>query len=174
MSRDSQKQRVYNAEHALQTMYDRTLESGHPSVIIDGISLVLPPEARFGSLDSIQAYVNRVMAMPSVVAQLGQDVPPAITVRERKGHSAAHYEGYGPHGGTIAVHTGKKNWAMRELVVLHEMAHHFSRSSDTAHGPEFADALITLLELVMGPQAALALRLIFDQCGVDARPRVAS
>jgi putative metallohydrolase (TIGR04338 family) len=167
--RDSQRQRLYNAQHALTTMIDLTQESDNPMVSIDGVSLVLPPEAKFASLDSIQIYIKQVLAMPSVIERFGHNDPDVITVRERKGHTAAHYEGYGPHGGIIAVHTGDKNWAMREVVILHEIAHHFTRNNHPAHGPKFATALVDLLGLVMGPQAAMALRLLFVQSDVATR-----
>jgi putative metallohydrolase (TIGR04338 family) len=169
MKRDAQRQRLYDAQHILTTMIDHAQESGNPTVSIEGVSLVLPPEARFASLDSIQAYIKQVLAMPSVAERFGKWAQGEITVRERKGHTAAHYEGYGPHGGTIAVHTGDRNWAMREVVVLHEIAHHFTRNDLPAHGPKFAAALIDLLGLVMGPEAGLALRLLFAQSDVAVR-----
>ena len=48
----------------------------------------------------------------------------ALTVRARRGVTAAHYEN-AAGAGTIAVPDRRPaDWAMRELVVLHEVAHH--------------------------------------------------
>jgi putative metallohydrolase (TIGR04338 family) len=49
---------------------------------------------------------------------------------------------------------------LRELVVLHEVAHHFDITDGPTHGPTFLDIYLTLLDLVMGPQMALALRIL--------------
>jgi putative metallohydrolase (TIGR04338 family) len=58
---------------------------------------------------------------------------------------------------------------LRELVVLHELAHHVTwlcNSGAASHGPEFVGNYITMLDRVMGPQAALAARLIYSVNGV--------
>jgi putative metallohydrolase (TIGR04338 family) len=83
-----------------------------------------------------------------------------VTVRQRKGVTRAHYE----RGlGTIAVPDDK--WALRESVILHELAHHFG---GVGHGPEFVDTLLELIRAVMGVQAQLALRVLFGDSGVHA------
>lgn len=165
--RDAQKSRVYEAENVLKVMVRRAEESGNPEVVIDGITLVLPPEARFGNLESIQEYVDKVQAMPGVRKAFPRRGLRPVTVRHRKGDRHAHYE---PDTATIAVHNGGKRKDMRELLVLHELAHHYSPAMP-AHGPEFADAELTLVDLVMGPQAGLALRLLFAQHGVNCQPK---
>lgn len=48
---------------------------------------------------------------------------------------------------------------------LHEIAHALSGGS--THGPEFAATLVALIETVMGPQTAMALRLLYTQHGVQ-------
>lgn len=142
---------VYTAEDALEWALQTS--ATHGSVVINGVPLTLEPEARYASLESIQAYVDRVLAHPGVIAEFGPPRP--VRVRERKTGHAAHYA-----AGVIAINTTGSRWAMRETTVLHELAHHFSTGG---HGPAFAAAEIRLLELVMGPQAALALRILFDQ-----------
>lgn len=157
-TRDDQRSKVYRAEHALQFAYDHHAESA--AIEVAGVALQLEPEARFGDLDGVQRYVDRVLAMPAVIARFGNCGP--VTVRERKGARKAHYQ-----DGEISLHTAGNNserWSLRELVVNHELAHHFTPSC--AHGAEFTAALTELIEIVMGPQAALALRLLYRQEGV--------
>lgn len=158
MIRDSQRSRVYAAEHALQWLYDH---SGDGATVINGVPLQLEPEARFGDLASVQRYIGRVTTMPAVIARFGDCGP--VTVRERKGSRKAHYQ-----GGVIALHTqgdNKSRWSLRESVVVHELAHHYAHGC--AHGPEFTAAITDLIEIVIGPQAALALRLLYAQEGVQ-------
>lgn len=145
--RDSQRGGVYGAEFVLRNLFERAERSGNPTVEIEGVTMTLPPEARFGSIESIQAYCDRVTDMVGA---------PPVRVRRRKGAQKAHYES----GGVIAVHDDGTRWAMREIVILHELAHHLSRSSRESHGPEFVAAHIDLLSRVMGPEAGLALRIL--------------
>jgi putative metallohydrolase (TIGR04338 family) len=154
MSRDFQVGRVYGAENTLAWMYDNV---DHGSITITGIPIQLEPEAKFGTLEGIQAYVDRVLAMPSVVAAFG--TREGVKVRERRGQAAAHYQ-----SGTVAVNTTGTRWAMRELVILHELAHHFALGD--GHGSEFSSTLVTLTGLVMGPQVSLALKILYDTQGV--------
>lgn len=149
MSRDAQRGQVYAAEHTLWGLLDRTVESGSPVVEIEGVTLTLPPEARFGCLESIQAYCDRVIALVGATP---------VRVRRRQGESKAHYE---RAGAVIAVPDEGSRWAMRETVLLHELAHHLSRHASQSHGPEFVAAHIDLLTRVMAPEAGLALRLLY-------------
>ena len=148
---DAQRSRVYSAEKTLQWFYDHPASSHD----VGGVVVQLEPEARFASLDSITAYLDRVVSHPAVIAEFGHRG--RIMVRERRGEKMAHYESA---TATIAVNTSGTRWALRELVVLHEIAHHYARTGP-AHGTEFTATLTLLIELVMGPQAALALRLLY-------------
>jgi putative metallohydrolase (TIGR04338 family) len=142
--RDSQRSCCYAAEHQLQAFYDLSVKSGNYAVEIGGSTFQLPPEAKFASLESIQAYCDQVTDM--------MDLRP-VRVRERKTGHAAHYQ----HG-EIAVHTNGTRWAMREIVVLHELAHHMSPGQ--RHGPQFVANFIELLSRTMGPEVGMVLRLI--------------
>jgi putative metallohydrolase (TIGR04338 family) len=134
---------------------------------IAGTSVTLPPEAKFGSVESMRSHVDRVLQMPGVVERFPR-ARISITVRTRRGQRQAHYE-YDPGGGAgvIAVPVADDRWAMRELVVLHEVAHHLSPGSATdKHGPRFAGTLIDLVGLVLGPEAALVYRITFGDSGI--------
>ncbi len=54
---------------------------------------------------------------------------------------------------------------MRELVVLHEVAHHLCQVPPP-HGPEFVATVCTLTELVMGPEVGHVFRVVYAQEGV--------
>ena len=60
---------------------------------------------------------------------------------------------------------GRSTWALRELVVLHEIAHHLS-DADPPHGPEFIATFCDLAETVMGPEVAHVLRVVYAKEGV--------
>lgn len=161
--RDSQRAKVYAAEEFVRTMFDRAAEHGLPAVEFFGTQLTLPPEARFGSVESAQRYVDDVLGLPAV-RQRWPDVPP-LRVRARQAATAAHYENrYGT--AVIAVpDRGIADWALRELVMLHEVAHHLCQS-EPAHGPEFVETICTLAELVMGPELGHVLRVVYAKEGV--------
>ncbi len=161
--RDSQRARVYAAEEFVRTLFDRAAEHGSNAVEFFGTHLTLPPEGRFGSVASAQRYVDEVLALPSV----GQRWPglAPLSVRSRRAASAAHYENR-DGAGTIAVpDRDTAYWALRELVVLHEVAHHLCQV-EPAHGPEFVATFCELAELVMGPELGHVLRVVYAKEGV--------
>jgi putative metallohydrolase (TIGR04338 family) len=161
-SRDTQRSRVYAAEEFVRTLFDRA--AGHSSRAIDffGAQITLPPEARFASVDSVQRYIDSVLALPAVAARWPQS--PALAVRARRAATAAHYENTGG-AGVIAV-PARERWALRELVVLHEVAHHLCGGGGPAHGPEFVATFCALTEAVMGAEAAHVLRVVYAKEGV--------
>ncbi len=67
--RDAQRSKVYAAEEFVRTLFDRAAEHGSSSVEFFGAQLTLPPEARFGSLDAVQRYVDDVLALPALRRQ---------------------------------------------------------------------------------------------------------
>ena len=154
--RDTQRAKVYAAEELVRTLFDRAAERGNRVVDFFGTQLTLPPEGRFGSVAAVQRYVD------DVLAHVGTDHP--LRVRPRRGATAAHYERLG-NDATIAVPDGRSTWALRELVVLHEIAHHLS-DADPPHGPEFIATFCDLAETVMGPEVAHVLRVVYAKEGV--------
>ena len=138
---------VYGAENTLMFL----LENGGTAQVA-GSSLTMPVERRFGDLAGVRRYLAQVRRRP-----WGFPDVPAPRVRLRKGHSKAHWE-----GDTIAVPDGigDKGWAMREVVILHEYAHHVAwhRHGVTGHGSVFQDVYAHLLEHAIGPEAAFVFR----------------
>ena len=154
-TRDRQRSRVYRAEDAWAARLDAA-RRGAPLATVGGSSVVLPAERRFGSVKAAQAYVARVLALPEVFAVLGPVEPPAW--RQRRGARAAHWE----PPGTIAVPVPPHGepWALRETVVLHELAHHVGELTGRAraHAPPFPALVLLLADAVLGEEAAFALR----------------
>ncbi|HZQ32020.1 MAG TPA: TIGR04338 family metallohydrolase [Mycobacterium sp.] len=160
-TRDTQRAKVYAAETFVRTLFDRASEHRSRAIEFFGAQLTLPPEARFGSVESVQSYVDSVLSHPGV-----RDLwsPGPVSVRARRGASAAHYE-LVQGVAVIAVPERHDRWALRELVVLHELAHHLC---DTAppHGPEFVATLCALAGIVMGPEVEHVLRVVYAKEGV--------
>jgi putative metallohydrolase (TIGR04338 family) len=161
--RDSQRSKVYAAEEFVRTLFDRAAEHRSNSVEFFGTQLTLPPEARFGSLDAVQRYLDDVLALPALRKQW-DDVAP-LRVRARRASTAAHYENRDGVGVIAVPDHPDADWAMRELVVLHEIAHHLC-DEQPPHGPQYVTTLCTLAELVMGPEVGHVLRVVYAKEGV--------
>lgn len=162
--RDVGRAAFYAAERLVHNLFDRA-GAAH-TAILAGATVTLPAEARFASVDSVRRYVDDVLAMPSVRDAFARaDVP--VTVRARNGFRAAEYRRSTASGPEIAIpHRGEGTWALRELVVLHEVAHHLDDSDGPAHGAEFVQTLIAVVGLVLGPEAAFAFRVILADSGI--------
>jgi len=160
--RDTQRAKVYAAEEFVRTLFDRAAERGNRVVDFFGTQLTLPPEGRFASVQSVQRYVDDVLGMAAV--RDAWPVGESLMVRARRGVTAAHYE-RGDGGARIAVPQGRATWALRELVVLHEVAHHLC-VAEPAHGPEFVATFCELAGVVMGPEVAHVLRVVYAKEGV--------
>jgi putative metallohydrolase (TIGR04338 family) len=161
--RDSQRSKVYAAEDFVRTLFDRAAEHGSPAVEFFGTQLTLPPEGRFGSLAAVQRYVDDVLALPAVRQRWTRVLP--LSVRARRAASAAHYESRDGAGVIAVPDHDTADWALRELVVLHELAHHLCQS-DPPHGPKFVATMCELTELVMGPELGHVLRVVYAKEGV--------
>ena len=161
--RDTQRSRVYAAEDLVRTLFDRAAQRGSRAVDFFGAQLTLPPEGRFACVAAVQRYVDEVLSLPAVRRQWPK-VPP-LKVRARRSANVAHYE-YRDGVGVIAVpDLDTADWAMRELVVLHELAHHLN-DAVPPHGSEFVATMCTLAELVMGAELGHVLRVVYAKQGV--------
>lgn len=164
--RDTGRAKFYAAERLVHNLFDRAGTS-HTATIA-GTTLTLPAEAKFASVESIRRYVDDVLALPSVRDVFERARVP-VTVRARRGFAAAEYRstGAGASDGEIAIpDRGAGTWALRELVVLHEVAHHLDSTGGPAHGAGFVDTLIALVGSVLGPEAEFAYRVLLSDAGV--------
>lgn len=163
--RDTQRGALYEAETLVRTMFDRADERGLRSLEVMGSTITLPIERKFGSVDAVQRYCDQVLRL-NWVRETWPRATVSVTVRARAGAAAAHYQ-----DDTIAVPASREGrWALRELVVLHELAHHLGdlvpSSDEASHGPEFAARYLTLTGEIIGPEAAFVLRAMFLAGGV--------
>lgn len=163
--RDQHRSAVYAAEE----QWARQLARGG-TVDFFGSPLQVPQERRFADIASVQRYVDSVLSLIGVVT-CWPGVP-AVRVRERAGDGRAHYS-----EGVIALPlrgaVGER-WAARESVVLHEITHHLvahAHPGVAAHGPEFCGDEVLLVEIALGPEAALLLRAAFDGAGIPVTER---
>ena len=162
MSRDNQRSNVYAVENLVSKMIDTATEQGITTLQVAGSTIPVPIERKFGDLAGVQRYVDLVMSRVAV----DYGVPETITVRARKGDARAHYE---PFTAVIAVppHPNRgQSWAMRELLVLHEIAHHLTSKALQSHGPEFVAAEMDLMDRFVGPEMAFLFRVLAHDSGV--------
>ena len=152
---DSQRQRVYDAEDAWALLLDAA-RRGAVRATVAGSAVVLPAERLFGTLEAAQAYADAVV----------EDLPP-VRVRKRRGQGRAHWEAPGVIALPVAQHG--QPWALRETVLLHELAHHvaFHRDGVADHGPSYTSRMLELVEQVLGAEAALALRVEYGEHRVE-------
>jgi putative metallohydrolase (TIGR04338 family) len=162
-ARDSQRSRVYAAEEFVRTLFDRAAQHSSRTIDFFGAQLTLPPEGRFASMTSVQRYVDEVLALPAVTARW--PAPGSLSVRPRRTAGAAHYENLDGTGVIAVPDRDCADWAMRELVLLHEIAHHLMPAGP-AHGPDFIATFCELAALVMGPEVGHVLRVVYAKEGV--------
>jgi putative metallohydrolase (TIGR04338 family) len=160
---DVRRSQVYAAEQQVTRMLDRAA-AGTPTVDFFGSTLTLPPERKFADLDSVRRWVEAVLALDAVRDRW--PTTPSCSVRARRGTTRAHYQ----PPGEIAVPVTAR-WALRELVLCHELAHHLAWHDPAvgadvpAHGRDFVDTLVALVDIVIGPEVALLLRAGLDEVG---------
>lgn len=156
--RDVQRARVYAAEDAWALRLDAA-RRGAPRAEVAGSQVLLPPEKQFGTLTAAQAYCDAHL-------EAGFEGVPPVAVRRRKGLRKAHWEPPGVIALPVPEHGTP--WALRESVLLHELAHHLAAHLDGAvdHGPSFVRRMLELVDRVLGPEAALALRVDYAEAGV--------
>ncbi len=151
-STDSLRPAVYRAEDQWSATMDR---GGR--VDFFGSMIMVPAQLRFGNLEDVQSYVDAVCRVHDL---------PAVRVRHRQGATRAHYE-VKEHIRVIAVPTNHA-WAMRESVVLHEVAHHgcHTRHDTMRHDAQFATTMLELVREQLGYEAELLLRTGYQAAGV--------
>ena len=150
--KDSLRESVYQAERQVFHVLERPGD-----VDFFGSKLTIAPEVWFKSIEEIQTYVNNAI---EAIASDWVGLTPVL-VRQRKGQTKAHYE---YENQTIAIPT-QTNWAMREMVVLHEIAHHltwFDEPRAEAHGLEYVANYLYLVSQFMGEEVALLLTAAFE------------
>jgi len=144
---DRYRAAVYRAED----QWSASLDRGGP-VDFFGSTIDIPAQLRFGHIEEVANYVQHVCTEIDVEL---------AGVRHRKGGTRAHYS-----GGVIAIPTHEP-WAMRESVVLHEIAHHVcvSTNANASHDWRFTATMLTLVRIRLGHEAELLLRTGYSAAG---------
>jgi putative metallohydrolase (TIGR04338 family) len=124
----------------------------------------VPDDRKFGDIDAVQRYVDAVLALDRVRRAAPERAALPVRVRARAGAAKAVYEA-ATHTIAVPPHRVGGRWAMRELVVLHEIAHHLAPG--TGHGPPFVTTLLQLVEDLVGPEAGFLLRSALLDAGVE-------
>ena len=163
-SRDGQRARVYRAEDAWAARLDAA-RRGAALATVGGSAVLLPAERRLGSLEAAADYARRVVALPEVVEAFGPGAAPLL--RTRRGATRAHWEPPGTVALPVPVHG--EPWALRETVLLHELAHHLVETTGRARGHRapYPAAVLLLVRAVLGEEAALALRVAYGEHDVE-------
>lgn len=148
---------MYVAEWNLCDVMKTADETENRSYDFYGSMLQLPIERKFASLESIEAYCNTVLDLAQVRERYPSTAARPVSVRHRRGDRAAHYE----HGGVIAINASGTRWALRELVVLHELAHHLTPRDQ--HGDKWRKAFVFLVTECVGPEIGIILYAFLDK-----------
>jgi putative metallohydrolase (TIGR04338 family) len=151
VSRDSQRSRVYAAEEAWALRLDAA-RRGARKAVVGGSTITLPEELRFGTLEDAQRYADHHV----------RDLP-SVTLRTRKGQGAAHWSP--PGDVALPLPPYGEPWALRESVLLHELAHHvaFHTHGSADHGPSYTACMLDLVARALGEEAAFALRVDYGE-----------
>lgn len=153
---DRQRAAVYGAEDLVRSLVDRGAD-----VRFHGTVLTPEPDRRFGQVADIARYLDWVRAQP-----WSDPTCPPASVRLRKGAAKATWQ----VPGVIAIPDAA--WARRELVVLHEYAHHvvWHTFGGDGHGPEFCRTFVDLVRNAIGPGTGLLLTDAFYRAGLMTSP----
>lgn len=146
--RDSQRQKLYNAEGRAKFYFPRA-EGGSEVVT-------------YGSVDEIRAYVFKVMRSRWLVRRFGEQELPEV---------------FGMKSDTAYSSKGKGHlnfpptWSWNQIVVLHEVSHWIHPCGQgTSHGRFFARTFLELSGHEMGPVFRQVLKESYREWGVKFTP----
>lgn len=167
----TQSQLFYRVESIIHDMVDRANAAGDRTVDLFGSQLQLPEERRFGNLAGVQRYVDSVRELGWV----RREWPDRATVHLR----VVPRQMKPGRGERLPVLYTDGRLSMpgddlrgsevyrRELIVLHELAHHFAYDIETSHhGPEFRGVYARLVEDIIGPEMRLLMQLNWYEAGL--------
>ncbi len=176
---------VYQAEDTVA----RVMARADRRVRVAGDVLVLPAIVSFATIESMQRFVDRILAAPSSTSY-SPDAGPVRVVPARGFRRASYRRRIAPpsvgsssvgspvadgqsRAGEIRVPLAdpRGRWALTAPVLLHEIAHHLA--SEPGHGPTFRQVLTDLYREHLGPGAGHLLRTLIAPLDElpDARSR---
>lgn len=157
---DRDKNAVYAAEQQVRQLMDTAEEVDDWTLDFHGYTMTLPQERKFADLASIERYYGQVCTLTRVQERWPGVKAPKVAERTEMG--AAHYETWNRTVKIPMKWNGR--WAQRELVVLHELAHHMTPYD--GHGAEFRGAYVFLVGVCMGQEIGMVLgEQMYEQVG---------
>jgi putative metallohydrolase (TIGR04338 family) len=139
--RDTQRQRLYDAERAANLPLSKAAQK----YLVDGSKVASTGNV---SIEACQTYVDHVVTSAWFQSRWGVH---RVRVDHKVSGSATGYRW------SISL----PPWGRCEWVILHELAHAVhagNQDGDAAHGPEFAGIFLTLVRYQCGAGAAKDLR----------------
>lgn len=160
------KNPVYRAEQMFE-QWISAVTPDSPTVNCLGDTYQPEAEVRFTDPDAVQRYVDRVLEhLRQKGCNYGGREQTDVAVRPRRGEARATYEyltrTISIPGRDVGTRSG---WALREAVVLHELAHHLAGVN--GHGRAFRDTLVRLWEDIGSPVNAHLLAGAFAEEGLS-------
>ncbi|TXI88297.1 MAG: TIGR04338 family metallohydrolase [Chryseobacterium sp.] len=158
-TRDAQQSAVYSAEQLITALMDSPHAEDTPTAFHGSTLPPIEQDRKFADIASVQRYVDALNTLNWGYSS--SDGVPPVMVRNRKGSAKAHWE----FPNVIAIPFGRNGgWACREMVVLHEYAHHaaFHLHGETTHGEWFQKIHCDLVRNAVGGVAGLLLTAAYD------------
>lgn len=177
---DLDRRTTYAAEDMVTDWLDAVdPESGEVQVSVPGdgrrstVTFLPEAEPKFSSRAEVEAFLPKVMERLQQQGRLSGSVfggreKVKVAVVSLPGWKKAQYS-----GGLILLPEREKGgaWALRGMVVLHELAHHLNNGIEGAlidgHGEGFRSTFVRLLESLGWAQMAAMLREAYRQVGLD-------
>lgn len=174
---DPDKQATYAAEDMVATWIDAAVAGDGEVTVSTGdaggvVTFAPEVEPRFTGPAEATDFVHQVMGR---LQRLAKDQGVSFRGREHKELTVSAHTGWKKASyrqGTIYLPTRERGgaWALRALVVLHEVAHHLNTGVEGAiidqHGEGFRATFARLLECLGWDQQAAMLREAFRQHGL--------
>jgi putative metallohydrolase (TIGR04338 family) len=143
--RDSQKQKVYNAEFRLRNRFRHE-------------------NTKFESIEEIKHYLSNLLKSTWFIRRWGIREEPLVT--EIQGNTA--------YGNKRFNKLSLPKWAWNKIIVLHELSHILHKfGSGTSHGRYFCRTLLELIDHELSPKARRCLKKQFTLMGIRSTPHPA-
>lgn len=167
-SRDPRVDRGRGAVYQAEDTVARVMARADRRVRVSGDVLVLPAIVSFATIESMQGFVDHILAAPSTTSH-GPHAGPVRVVPTRGFRRASYHRRIGPSVGLpvaegqsrtgeirVPLADPRGRWALTAPVLLHEIAHHLA--GEPGHGPSFRRILTHLYREHLGPGAGHLLR----------------
>lgn len=163
--RSARSQTIYEAENELKHILDRALHDDVREYRAYGSVFDIPLELRFTSAESVQRYLDQVIAM----SWMPSTSPVKAKAAPKRDGKYRGYSKYVRESGTILLpdHGGGLSGEMREEVILHELAHHLAEKDGHEEGSGFIPSLRMLFLNRFGGSIQSLFDIILMERGVN-------